>query len=399
MTLQDYVNSGNVMSRVMANAPYPSIEVALISARGFVAEEATGNLALSVLGDVQAMYDMHCMFKGELADGARTFQVAEWSEQLEEKVTAYFDNRREVLSSSWLGTVDAKSPRNQKGVERIASEYAKEAYKNLTYIHDKDNGKEKTAAQVLSAVGITRGDLEPYVHVASPATIQTPEKENSAMQTIDVTPLIYELHTNAAMLSLTGKALHNVIDNASDDDMGLAASGFTALMVFGNVSEKHSLLTMYRRTYGLEALVKSVADNTNMQFMYTDKPADLSAFIGGSSSSQAVDESAALAAMMGTTPVVMVGAPPKATRAKRANVPGDESGVISAELLAGIRDATGVKSEELGALIGVSRATFDNYCKGKGKLYINDAVVGALIELVDSRVTMLKSVSDGLNTL
>ena len=399
MLLSDYVDVQALLDAVTNQSPFNTIETAVIVARNIAASMAEEKIAASVEPDIQDLYDMHVMTHGEFPKGARTFQVEGWLEPLEDQISTYFDNRAENLSASWLGVVDNKTPRDQAGVQKLAQEYAKEVYKNLTYLHDKENGREKTAAQVLSSVGIVREDLMHLVDATrNKQTFQQPEKVEP-MAPVYYNELIAELHGTSQVLGLSGKALYDTVDNASDDPV-LAASALSALMIVGRPEVNVALVTL-RKSIGLDALFKLVAEGGTVTPVQSATQSDadaMAAMMGGAAPS----ETDALAAMMGGAAPAPAPAP-TATASKRGNKAAaatvSEASVIPGALLASLRDATGMKSEDLGAVIGTSRATFDNYCKGKGKLFASADVKSSLLEIVAAREETLHELYKQLDAL
>jgi hypothetical protein len=405
MQLSDFVNTRNLLEDLVhltSRKPYANIDVALNHVSALVGIEAKRNLSAFVEDDVHNLYNIHVMTYGELPPGARAFQVEPWSEPLEEQITNYFDapDKREHLSASWLGTVDAKSPRNEAGVKKLAEDYAAEVYRNMTFLHNEGDRREKSPAQILSAVGITRAMLEPYV--GSAQTIQTTSEEPRNMYTSE--QLIGELHANAQMLGFAPNDIRQMLDNACDDDAGLGASGLAGFMIGDDVAGKHAQLAMWKRQYGFAMLLAAVQSNGQLEAA-TMLPV----------APEPVDENAELLAMMGgiatpapvpvvftqqDAPIVELGAgPATGKRTPKTSTPVAEAGLIPPAMLESIQSATGMKSEELGALIGISRATFDNYKKGKGKLYASPDTKAALISLLDARRNAMSNTLGELHSL
>lgn len=400
--------TANELHRILASeGPYPTIEAALGIARNHVQRITTDALKQSVLQDLYNMYDMHVMMYGELPEKARLFQVEPWIEPLEQALEKYFEPLEKTVTMDWLGTLDARAPKTRDEVLRLAESYAKVAYDVLTWYYDPDEqaGRPKTAAQVLSAVGIVRSDLEGYVNASAP----NPEPTKGTHPMVDTATLITELHTNAAALGLTGNNLADTLDNACDEDAGLGMSGLTGFMVMADVPAKHAALVALKQQYGLPALITMVVSGVvplgapAVAAPPAAAPMDLSAFGGAPAPAvapAALDLSAFAGGAPAPVPVVQTGeAPAPKGKGKKAATATDEAGLVPGPLLAAIRDGTGAKGDELGALVGTSRATFDNYCKGKGKLYVTDAIKGRLLEHVNKHLAMLNEAAAQLEAL
>lgn len=418
--LSAYVTANEIHRALAADAPFPTIQAAMGVARNHVERITRDALKMEVLGDLQAMFDLHVMMYGPLPEKARLFQIDPWLEPLEAQLEPYFEARKDKVTMSWLGTVDARAPKSADEVLRLAESYAQVAYEVITwyYDHDEQQGRPKTPAQVLSAVGIVRADLEGYVDASAPAP--TPTKGTVTMY--DTTALITELHNNAAMFGMAGPALQAVLDNASDDDAGLGASGLAALMVAADVPAKHATLVGLRKQYGLPQLTVMVQSGV----MPLGAPAvaaapapvtvqpmppaalDMSAFMGTVATPAPAEAALDMSAFMGAptqasapvVPAVQTGsAPEKKGKGKAKEPAAPEAGVFPGELLSAIRDATNAKSEELGEVVGVSRASFDNYCKGKGKLHITDEAKQRLTEKLNGQLASIAAALSQLEAL
>lgn len=421
MPLQDYVDTSRVVEAIAAAAPYRTIEIALANARRIVQAEALANLKAVAENAMQPMYDMHVMLHGELVEGARAFQVDAWIGDLETQVTAFFDARASELSSNWLGTVDVRTPRNQKGLVALAESYANEAWRNLTYAHSPDGeGKEKSTAQILSSIGVVRADLEAFVDASTDNTSTPTETKKETNVVNYVTPEIVISTLHAA--GLKGRELSSLLDNATDSDLILASSGLAGFMVFENVADIHAALLRLKSIHGFDALCSAIEHNTPLTLApapLTPKGEadELAAMMGGTADDLAamfgaapavattapLDEMQALEAMMTAAPTVTTGAAPapkatKATKAAKADA-APEAGVVPAAVLDALATASGANSTDLGAMIGVSRASFDNYRKGKGKLYVSEQILNTLITFVAERQSQLNDVFKQLNDM
>lgn len=431
-TIQDEINlvRGNV-----------TIETALMLARMCVKRAALPGIAALVTQDIQDMYDMHVMLYGELPEDARLYQIEPWVAPLEQEFMNYMDEYRSVLSSHWLGTTDTKTPRYDKEIEVIANNFAEEVYKNITYIHDNEDPREKTDAQVLSAVGILRPHIEALIVNRKPVEKPEAKEEVKDMQ-YNLQEVITALHEYTGMMGVIGKPLHDLLDNAADEDTGLAYSGLHALglpqepgnvFVMRDIKAKHGMAAFTKMVESGQAVAQvapppalaKVFDPNNPQEGDITKTADGKDIIFQNGAwafytvpvatlpepappaplppptepvaqyAEAVDGASGKAIRRllpdgawefvpeapATPAAAPVATPPAAPTVTAGNIP--------AMALKAVKEYTSMKGEDLGGGLGVSRATFDNYAKGKVVLPATEEHKAFLLKVIDDHISNL----------
>ena len=404
----------NIAAALDAKPGVISTDIAMMIARDCVKSIALKNLALLVQDDVQMLYDMHVVEYGEIDSRAKLYEVETWVVQLEANWLEFIDNYAGVLSAHWLGTADTKTPRSQAEVLGVCSSFAEEVYKNITYIHDHDNPREKTDAQVLSAVGILRDHIETLL-AGRKATVEPQKEEVPTMMNYDLKQVVQLLHDHASMMGYTGPTLLSILDNACDADNGLAASGMAAL---GMDTGEATLWVMRdaARRYGLEHFAVMVENNSPaaaqeappaaatpapaLQPTFAPPPAPAAPAppavpVAQYEFATASDGKAIRRLQAGGdweyVPDAPAPAAPKPVAAATAQATQQQAGNIPAEALDAIKRFTGIKGEDLGSGLGVSRATFDNYCKGKGaKLQATEANKTFLLKVADEHLAALQ---------
>jgi DNA-binding XRE family transcriptional regulator len=116
---------------------------------------------------------------------------------------------------------------------------------------------------------------------------------------------------------------------------------------------------------------------------------DLSQFMGGAPPAAPV----MAAPQMQAAPAVQTTAePPKRTRGSKSTPPG----ALPQRLFEILKDNTGLKSEELGAAIGVSRQTFDNYAKGKAHCQPTAEGLNYLRNMLAQKIALLQEAQSAL---
>jgi hypothetical protein len=347
----------------------PVIQAAQAIARDAVKRHALAKMVDYVSVDLQTIYDDHAAMYGTGAPEWTREDWDEWEEPIIEALEAYFDGLpRELTSVTFRNTLDRRAPREAKAVVSLARDFAEEAWKCLTTHHNKENedeyGKEKTAAQILSSVGVTTPDLQGLLDAFTEAP--QPTKEPTTMY--DTEKLLAEIREGAAMLGILDddKQLTFALDNASDDDDGVASSGFNALCVEFS-EDKANTLKMMRMTGGVDFIKARVLESEGAGDPVTDTVAEMPAAPPPAESTKTVRKKPAPA----TQPAVA------------------ETGVIPPFVLATLKEKTGVKAEELGLGVGASRTTFINYAAGKAKLVASP----------DNKAFIVKTLDDHINAL
>lgn len=387
---------------IQAMPATPPLPVAQAVARDCVKRIALEKLREYVRADVQELLDQQVMFNGEPdpdpVEKWRAFQWDAWEVGQDDAIETYFDGLpRELLSSNFTGTIGTAPLRRAADVEKICERFADEAWRNLTYHHNKDDedtfGKEKTAGQILSSVGVTTPDIEAMIAEHIP-TEETATKKDEVIM-FDKAELLGEIRDNASMLGLLDdhKQLRNAIDNAVDDDDGLAASGFDALGLDYTDDRRLTMQTM-NMTFGVEGILNVVLKAGE------DEPTVV-APVYGVATIPAAAASGTIAVQGSAVETVSEPPPAKPARAKKADpAPGvAEPGRIPPFVLVALKDKTGMKAEDVATKLGTARTTFLNYCSGKAALYANDSNRAIINELLDAQIATLTAAREQMNAV
>lgn len=436
----DFVDVMLATEAALASKPMIAhIDMALMVARQCVKDTALKKIADMVRPNVAMLYDMHILERGELPVGAKLFQIETWVEQLETNWLAFIDDYAPVLSAHWLGTADTKTPRSLAEVQSVCESFANEVYRNITYVHDKEMPREKTDVELLADIGIAREHIDTLIRNRRPLETTIKTEEVTDMIKYELKAAIELLHGNAAMMGLTGSALHDIVDNASDADDGLANSGLTQLGMPADANTRWVMRDI-KNHYGVEHFAVMV--ETGNYAPRQDQPPAVEAAdqyeyatagdgkpirkLAGGQWEYYTPDPAPVAAPAPPAPAPVAAAPApvaqyefatagdgKAIRrlqdggqweyytpdpvimpsqpAPPAVAPVSDAGTIPAAALKAIKDFTSLKGEDLGTGLGVSRATFDNYAKGKGaKLQATEAHKAFLLKHVDEHIAALQ---------
>lgn len=318
-----------------------------------------------------------------------------WNAAMDDKLEVIIEPYAHVLSSDWTGrhVVDSKFAEPGMMANWIDG-FANEIWRNITYLHKHaDAGSEKTPAQIMSSVGIVGADFLPYVNADDGTVIDataTEVKEELPMTTLPET--IAKLHMMQNMYGRSVADVQALLDNATDADDGLALSGISQLG--GDMSDV-TTLRQARATMGVPALAAYViGGNPPAAPAQPVQPAapvpaqgeiDLSQFMGGVTPALpqnpilSPEQTAAVQTQLGA-------APPPAKKKKGEPV----AGSVPAQAIAIIKEHTGLKSEEVGAALGVSRGTFDNYAKGKAALMPDSNQLSYLHTMLAQKIALLQ---------
>lgn len=379
-------------SAVLAMPSTPTIDVAKEVARDAVKRIAYNAMKDYIRADIQEIYEQQVLLKGEPDPDPvqkwRTFQWDDWEEGQDEALDAYFDGLpRELMSSNFLGTIGNTALRKSSDVEVICNKFFEEAWRNLTHHHNKDDddtfGKEKTAAQILSSVGVTIPFLEDVIAAHVPTAAPEPPKKEVTMY--DKNVLLQEIRDGIAMLGIENdpKQIKNALESAVDDDDNLAASGFMALGVDLEDDKRLTMQTM-NMTFGVDGIynaIKSSGEFSEEQLAATEPPAET---VAG--------------------PELTTAAPPEAPkRGRKAKTASADDAVMPGKIpvfvLQTLRDKTGMKAEDVALKLGTARTTFLNYCQGRQALYVNDGTRKVINDLLDEQIKVLTAAREQMNLI
>jgi hypothetical protein len=341
---------------------------------------------------IETVYTIYTMMNGPYPEkwekSDRAFQRAqadEWSSGLDDQIEKLFDEYNGVVSADFIGEVCAGNRLwEPDAITTLAAAFTKDAVRIATWHAGKDHGGPKTNAQIMSAVGIVESDLRDM----AATRIEPTEKEVEQYHMNSLADAVSRIHMTTSMLGIVGAALKAQVDNASDDDDGLA-TGFVNL-IGGDLGDIPALRDA-RKRIGLDGLCAMIENGNSAELAAVSygiatlpplpglptppaaalppipaapvAPAplfDLSAF--GLAPAQATDANTALP-VAETLPQ----APPEKAPRKKTKA-ADDPQAMPARLLVIARDNTGLNSQELGLLFGCARQSYENYAKGKGAL-------------------------------
>lgn len=327
-----------------------------------------------------------------------------WDEGLDDVVSKRLEPFEKVLSANWLGinTIDTRA-QNDTDRDRIVKSFAAEAWKEMTY--------NRTDIQILAGVGILPVDLEmiPGVTVGASAPATPEPKEYDPMRVNAI--------LNAIILNFPDEAtLEETLDLVSDDDDGLALG---AAQTLGITMDDALVLREARKRSGaaVEAWVNAITagEMLDEDATYVDlDPVDPDAIpaslvrnpdpVTGQPMPPPPKPAAAAApppppppvaagpgAPPPPPPVVTTGAaPPAPKRGRKAATPdAPPADAIPKETLLAIKQASGMKDDDMAVVLGVSRPSFNNMVNGKQFCTPSDDRRLALRQLVHDKLTAL----------
>lgn len=390
--LNDYVTAAEALPEIEAVFSKAQSKLSLPVAQAIardVCKRVAGDKFKGIIRQrIQDLLDTHIMMEGEPDPSWRTFQWATWAEPFEEQVSDLFDSDDEIKSITSLSfrvAVDAAAPRTHDEIERFCQRFADDAWRVLTAHNDKQNqdeyGTEKSPGQILSSVGIVTTDIESLIP-AQPAPLEQPK----GMQEVDEQQLISDIREGADMMGVLDddKQFTDLVDNASDEDVGLSQSAFAALGVEWT-ADAHSQMQLWRMIMEVAGMVPMFRSE-EPQTTGTANTAPQAAPIVPAAPEQVTAQPEAATATVAAVP-------PK-TRAKRTPKPvvdqAPEIGLVPASVLETLKDKTGIKAEDLGAGVGASRTTFLNYVAGKAKLYASEASKAYMMGVIEDHIAALE---------
>lgn len=301
------------------------------------------------------LHEYHQLMQGEYDDKWPFYRREEFSDSLDEQVETLLDNNAHMITADWLGNhVTETRLWEENAVHNFADGFAVDAVKVATWRAEDENAGPKTPAQILSAVGIVKTDIETMLNDRiQPTTEQVEQAVQNNMQ-----EAAQRMHDTIVMMGYTGKELELMVDNASDSDEGLAQGGVQNLG--GEWPGDWNAMKDGRSQWGVQGLANFLEQYSGVipapDPQVVEAEPDPYAEFGATTPTPKAPPLPA-----GATPPP---APAKRGRKKQA----DTEGCVPPELLMILKQHTGEDTNVLAAALGLSRQTFDNYAKGKGAL-------------------------------
>jgi len=360
-----------------------------------------------ILPKLQAMYGIYEMMNGpfnpEWVNSKRAFQrdaFDNWTAGLDDQIEVVFDEYNGVVTADFIGENSVGVALWEPGaIEALAGKFASDAVKVATWIVKDDHGGPKTPAQVMAAVGLVEADFKEMLDTRDePSQQQVEQHQMNSLQ-----DAVGRINTFTGMMGIAGKALVNLLDNATDSDDGLATGAIT--QIGGEPGDVAALRTA-RGTMGLEGLANVIENNVSLGTVHVE-PAPALVL--------PQDDTAALEALLGLSPTpgsvpplppppplasAPVPQPPTAEKPSRSRrgKGNPEPGTLPPRLLLILRDFSGLKLDELGAQIGTSRTTYDKYAEGKSFLAPSEEQKQALRTIIEHRLEVMREAMNLLDS-
>lgn len=312
------------------------------------------------------------------------FEADEWDSALDDEVQAVMEAYQDQLSASWLGekTVDTRLHIDQE-MNKLAASFATEMWREAVY-------QRETPGKILSAIGIVMDAMPAYVRTFN----SQPEVE-----------LVPDMNMNAVlnkiMLAATSKDVRGdialVMDEGTDDFIIGQATGRLSIdtddvdvlrmaALGGYTPEKMAALVAAGDILDEEA---SEPVPVNRFAAEPEPEEDLSDLVGGAPAAG----TAPAAAPAPAAPPAAPAAPAAAGKGrKKKDAQPEGTTIIPAEALQALRDHSGMKDDDMASLLGFSRATYNNYVKGKGTFYASEDQRGTLRTLLEKKIEVLNGI-------
>ncbi len=383
------------LEATIAHITRPPLEDCIQIAADIVRKKAVAYLREWIRPSLHGMWINYCLETGEPPlETDKLYLKDSWADGLDDRLERFCEPHRWLLSHDWLGRYTISNQLySEKALDSWADAFAVEVYKNITFKHPEnpqtDEGEEKTPAQILSAVGIVGKDIQAMLATRKEPTQK--QVEEHRMSTLQET--IAKANQWVVMCGMNDGQIVQLLDNACDSDDGLAQSGAESL---GCGKEDIAQFRFMHNTLSLEQIAVIVKSGVAPQAAPQTLPPppappafDLSQFMGGGQPAQPPVFDQTLpppyAQPVAGPPPAEPAAPAKRTRGTK-EAPGN---AVPARCLAILKDHTGIKTEDLGATLGVSRGTFDNYTKGKAHLIPTHEQLAQLGKVLTDKIALL----------
>lgn len=299
--------------------------------------------------------------------------AGEWDSAMDDEVASVFEPYANVLSADWLGRATVDTRLHMEGEEaRLMASFAKEAWKQLTY-------EKNTTAKILSAVGIVSEDIEALLAASHVQDART----------------VVELEPDMAMNAVLNKIMLHAGPAAQIGDIALVCNDETDEFILPQAMARLGI-----DTEDVETLRVAVMMGQDTQAMFDmvqsgellDEEDGADPFLAGISAKtedEAADEaSEAVGAVGGEVAESALPPPVKLGRTPRKPTAPVE-GQIPAVTLVALKTFANIKDEDAAAIVGVSRATYNNFVKNKTPFVPTEPQRAALREMVRSKINGL----------
>lgn len=327
-------------------------------AKGAYVDEAYAE----VLAGVTEVYDTFVLTEGERPCNIKQPEAAsEWDSALDDHVADFVEPYAKLLSNTWFleNTVDTRLGVDGE-IERFAKDMAFEMWANATA------GEDMTPNRILSAIGIALKEAEAFLH--EPARATTPDTQEQPTETDMTTNAVL----NRIMMALGGPAnlgdFELVLADDTDDFILKQAMQRLGGIDEDDVETLRMAVMMGATAKQLHALVATgeLLDEDSEDVGATDAPA---------------------AAEPPTEALPAPEAPPAPRKKSKAEQMADSA--VPAEVLAAFKDNANIKDDDAATAVGVSRAQYNNFVKGKKPFAPDDAERAALRAIVVDRINNL----------
>lgn len=315
-------------------------------------------------------------------------QADEWDSAIDDDVQTVVEEYATQLSASWLGEKTVDTRLHVAGeLDKLAASFATEMWRQATY-------KRDTPAKILSSAGVVMNDIALFAqrYNAQPKMELVPDMNMNGV-------------LNKIMLAGGGSAdvfgdLGLVLDDSTDDFLVSQASQRLGIDTDDVDTLRMAAMGGYTAA-DMNALIEAgdildeeADEPTPVATAAAEEPEteeDLSELIGDAPAPAAEAPPAAPQAPVVQTSTAPPPPPAKGKRKGAKDEPPAGTTVVPAEALQIIRDHANVKDEDAATLLGFSRATYNNYVKGKGVFYASETQRDTLRKLVEKKVEALNA--------
>lgn len=393
-----------------ANARIPDVAAdILVSIASTIANPLIADMIRPVIQDV---LDMYLMVNG---DRPLDDQAGDWDEGLDDQLQEAFEPYTKYLSQSWLGqyTIDCQLYKAGE-VDEMSTRFAREVWNGLTF--------GRSERQICAGLGIVTEDLDAVCELPAGTTQPEPEK-------VETSPMAINAVLNLIILSSPSPdTLAEDLDMASDTDDGLALGAAQRL---GISMDDVNIMRECRARDGkvVDNWQKAITDGTLIDegTVYVDldgrRPDEPTPEPAAPPPAQPANTSAAPPPPPPAAPAAAPPAAPQADNASAAPPPPPPAApkvettteapkgrggkrqkqsetppenYIPQDILAKVKDAGGLRDEDMARVLGVSRPSFNNMVNGKAWCDPSDDRRLALKTLVYEKLTALTEAYNSL---
>lgn len=400
-TLKEIVGGPSRVLTTLFNDPdYAKVANARVAAamcRDVIETIAKVELRHMIMPVVREAYDMYVLVNGEFDALTVPRERDEWASGIDDAIENAMLPYEKMVTADWFGrhVIDTRlhvpvKPGQGAELDRFVSSFADNAWDMLVkYMDKKPDGKVEmetmSTLEIMAAVGVSQSDIETDAMTTNPQPEQQEEQPVSQEPVPTFAETAQRIREYVELSGIEAAQIPALLDNAVDDDDGLALSGLS--MLGCTLPDREPLQMQAMTVGGGQALYDAILKEP------VPYEGDAQAFAPVQTAAPAAPVlPPPVAPATPAAPVIQNAGTPAPAKPRGKKASGEPvAGSIPPQAFMLLRDHLKRKDEDVAASIGMSRQTLINYSKPTSKAHFvpDDTQRKALVDMIDNSVTAL----------